>query len=108
MLLGDTAQRRRIVQIRKIRISCSTGARDDFQYTPLFAVLLQHEQFEGFDATARVRCQERDVQRRQPRKGAAPQRSLLEKVSAIALVVHVLVVHYFSWVSVFSSAMRFT
>ena len=42
------------------------------------------------------------------RQRTSPQGSLLEKVSAIAQLGHVLVVHHFAWVLVSRSAMRFT
>ena len=83
MLPGNAAQCRCVVEVWEIRISSGACARDDFQHAPLIAGLFQHEQFQGFDATARVRCQEQLAERRQPCQRTDPQGSLLEKASAI-------------------------
>ena len=74
---------------------------DDFQDAPPLAVLFQHKQFQGFNAAARVRRQERLAERRQPCQGTGPQHRSLEKFSTIWLVASYLMIHHFSFVFVF-------
>jgi hypothetical protein len=108
MLPGDTAQCRCVVEVWEICISSGACARDDFQHAPLLAVLFQHEQFQGFDTTARVRCQERLAERWQPRKRTHPECRLLEKSPTIRVVAYDLMFHHFSLVVSSTWAMRFT